>query len=191
MDPKTTKAHLRASIKERMARMRPHDLVAESRTLCKEAAALLPKQSSAIAAYVPLPDEADIRGLLETILARGHQLFLPAFDGKKLAFRRVDDLSTLVRGPLRTMDAPEEGDELEPASLALAFIPGRAFTAGGHRLGRGNGGYDKWIAGQRAANPATRFLGVALECQLVNELPMEPHDAKVDAIVTARGIIEN
>lgn len=188
-DPRSAKAHLRASIKERMARLRPGDLAAESRTLCKEAAALLPDEPSVICAYVPLTDEADVRDLLAAALARGHRLFLPAFDGRKLVFRRVTDLASVRKGALGTGEPPEDGEDLDPGELAMAFIPGRAFDRNGGRLGRGNGGYDAWIRGHRASCPDTRMIGVALECQLVQEVPMETIDERMDALITARGLL--
>lgn len=188
-DPRAAKAHLRTSIKERMATQRPGDLAAESRTLCKEAAALLPDEPSAICAYVPLSDEADIRDLLAVILERGHMLYLPAFDGRKLVFRRATDLASVRKGALGTQEPPEDGEDLDPSTLAMAFIPGRAFDAKGGRLGRGNGGYDAWIRAHRSRFPDTRMIGVALGCQLTQEVPMEDIDERMDALITARGLL--
>ncbi len=56
-------------------------------------------------------------------------------------------------------------------------------------MGRGNGGYDIWIQQQKNQNPDTQYWGVALDCQIVQEVPVEPHDQKMNAIVTSREII--
>jgi 5-formyltetrahydrofolate cyclo-ligase len=189
MDPRSAKSHLRLSIAERMKRERPQDRTAESRTLCKEAVKLLPSAASDICAFSPLPDEADVTPLLAAILERGHRLFLPLFDGKKMAFHRVETLDGLAKGPLGILEPSADADELEPAALSLAFIPGRGFTRDGARIGRGNGGYDIWMKAVRAVNPAARMIGVALESQLTNDVPWEAHDEKVDAVVTARGVM--
>jgi len=58
-----------------------------------------------------------------------------------------------------------------------------------NRLGRGNGGYDHWIEKQRDVNPDTRMIGVAFECQIVNEVPIDAHDEKMDEVITDRGSI--
>ncbi|MFA7682254.1 MAG: 5-formyltetrahydrofolate cyclo-ligase, partial [Candidatus Peribacteraceae bacterium] len=70
-----------------------------------------------------------------------------------------------------------------------ALIPGRAFDRDGNRLGRGNGSYDHWIREQRTANPQTKIWGIAFECQIVPIVPTEEHDERVDALITARGLI--
>jgi hypothetical protein len=62
-----------------------------------------------------------------------------------------------------------------------------AFQTGMMRMGGGNGGYDIWIREKRKVSPETQFWGVAYEHQIMNEVPMEEHDEKVDRIVTARG----
>jgi 5-formyltetrahydrofolate cyclo-ligase len=137
---------------------------------------------------VPIKDEVDIRPLLTELLTRGVALYLPCFE-KILAFRRVTDLASLVPGELKIPEPPPESDELDPAILDIAIVPGRAFDAHGGRLGRGNGGYDRWIHVQRATNARTQYWAVAFECQMVDIVPMEPHDERIDAVVTDRGVL--
>ncbi len=184
------KRHLRDSIAERLKKMPKRDRAAESRTLCREIAKLIPKDAAHIAVYVPLPSEADITPLLTELFAQKKRVYLPCFEKKKLVFREATSLEELSKGELNILEPPKDADELEPQDLAIALIPARAYSRSGARLGRGNGGYDIWIREQRAANPKTQFWGVALECQMVNEIPMEAHDETVDAVITARGRVE-
>ena len=67
----------------------------------------------------------------------------------------------------------------------LILVPGLAFDFAGARLGRGKGFYDRWLG----ANPAAKSLGVCFKCQLLENLPAEPHDARVDAILTEDGLL--
>jgi 5-formyltetrahydrofolate cyclo-ligase len=67
----------------------------------------------------------------------------------------------------------------------LVLVPGLAFDATGARLGRGQGFYDRWLR----ANPLVRSLGICFKCQILENLPYEAHDARVDAIVTEDGIL--
>lgn len=60
------------------------------------------------------------------------------------------------------------------------FVPCVGFTADGGRLGQGAGHYDRWLA----AHPSAVAIGLAWDCQLVDELPTEPHDHPLDAVVT-------
>ena len=184
------KKHLRDSISERLKKMPKRDRDAESRTLCREITKLIPKDAIRIAAYVPLPSEADITPLLMELLAKKVRVYLPCFENKKLIFREATSLAELSKGELNIMEPPKDADELEPENLDLALIPARAYSRSGARLGRGNGGYDIWIREQRSVHPKTQFWGVALECQIMNEIPMEAHDETVDAVITARGRVE-
>ncbi len=177
-------------MKERLQKFPPHKRAAESRTLCREILKVLPDDPSlTVAAYVPLTDEADIRPLLKELLARNIALYLPCFEHRNFTFRRAKDLESLLPGALRIPEPSREAEPLDPALLTIALIPGRAFDRNGHRIGRGNGGYDVWIAKHRKANPLTRIYGVALECQVVSNIPEEAHDQRVDSVITARGIV--
>lgn len=61
------------------------------------------------------------------------------------------------------------------------ICPGLAFTQAGDRIGFGGGWYDRFLA---AARPGARKLGVAYRFQLLDELPTEPHDLRLDEIIT-------
>ncbi|MDO8649079.1 MAG: 5-formyltetrahydrofolate cyclo-ligase [Candidatus Peregrinibacteria bacterium] len=181
------KEQLRQSIRERLSKMNAKERAAESRTLCKELVKLLPKEPTTLCAYVPLGDEADIRPLLLALLKRGDALYLPRFEEGALAFRRANDLTSLKPGKFDIPEPPLTADPLPLDVLTHVLVPGRAFNAKGDRLGRGNGGYDFWIAKLQKTHPHVQVWGTALECQIVREIPMEEHDATVDAVVTARG----
>ena len=72
--------------------------------------------------------------------------------------------------------------ELVPDVL---FMPLVGFTARGERLGQGGGFYDRWLA----AHPATIAIGMAWDVQEVPELPLEPHDMPLAAIITPTRIL--
>ena len=67
----------------------------------------------------------------------------------------------------------------------LVVVPGMAFDLTGARLGRGKGYYDRWIESHAEA----KTLGICFKCQLVGNVPMEPHDVRVNAILTEDGFI--
>lgn len=184
------KQKLRDDIRKRLSQLSENDRATESRSLCRRLLELLPGDPAAICAYYPLRNEVDIQPLLSDLLGRKFQLFLPRFEGGALVFRSLQDLSGLQPGLLNTLEPSADAPLLDPKTLSHALIPGRAFDRSGNRLGRGNGGYDRWIAHQRSVNPRTVLFGICFECQLVREVPVEAHDQPVDAVVTARGIVE-
>ena len=193
------KVSLRKAIDERIKRLSDGDRSAESRSLCRRLTEGIP-EGTPICAFFPMRSEPDITPFLEEVLRRDDPLYLPCFDGT-LVFRQAIDLSKLIRGKLGTLEPDPTASQLatsnqpvrtthwpggQPATL---LIPGRAFDNQGNRLGRGNGGYDKWVAEMREKNVPLRLIGVALECQIVDSIPVESHDQRMDAIATARGII--
>ncbi|HEY9216874.1 MAG TPA: 5-formyltetrahydrofolate cyclo-ligase, partial [Phenylobacterium sp.] len=71
----------------------------------------------------------------------------------------------------------------------LVLAPLLAFDRRGHRLGQGAGHYDRTLANLRAAKPVW-VVGLAYAGQEVEEIPAEPHDQRLDAILTETGYIE-
>ncbi|PIR52754.1 5-formyltetrahydrofolate cyclo-ligase [Candidatus Peregrinibacteria bacterium CG10_big_fil_rev_8_21_14_0_10_49_10] len=181
------KAHLRRAVEERIARISAQEHSAESRTLCRELLPHIPK-GSCVCAYHPMKTEVDILPLLDQLQSRGERVFLPCFEGGTLLFREWEAGQVLQKGALGVLEPPKNAKEPPPEEMNIVLVPGRAFDAEGNRMGRGNGGYDRWIRLQREHNPHTLFFGVALECQMVEKVPVEAHDEKMDAVVTARGV---
>lgn len=188
MDIRKAKENLRQSIHERIMKMPAHELAAESRSLCRRILKNLPPPPLAICGYYPLKTEADIRPLLEELLRRGDSLYLPSFAGNQLSFRKCDDLTSLSPGALNIPEPSSHSPAPTLPHIQYVLTPGRAFDREGYRLGRGNGGYDKWIKKQREENPSTQYWGIALECQIVNAVPHEGHDQKMNRVITARKI---
>ena len=191
MDIQRSKVELRLAIKDRLSRLSPKDRIAENRSLSKRILEAIPADAKDVCAYAALADEADMHEAILELLKCGHRIFLPRAEGGGTAFRRVTDLSALKLGRFGILEPDDSAPLLDPKALSIALIPGRAFDRKGNRLGRGNGGYDIWMARQRKENPATQFWGIALECQIVQEIPAEAHDQTVDTIITARGNVMN
>ena len=64
----------------------------------------------------------------------------------------------------------------------VCIVPGYAFTPDGRRLGKGGGYYDRFLA----KYPEIRTLGLTYSVLLQEDIPTEPHDIVVDAVITDR-----
>lgn len=133
-----------------------------------------------VAAYAALLGEPDLRPLdwigEKTVL-------LPRVDGEDLVFHAVTD-ATLLKSGAFGVHEPDPGQcpIANPATADIVFVPGLAFTADGHRLGRGRGYYDRLLA----TLPETVLrVGVCFHCQLVDSIPQEPHDETVDLVLSS------
>ena len=74
----------------------------------------------------------------------------------------------------------------DPSWPDVVIVPGLAFTSAGDRLGQGGGWYDRFLAGVR---PECRTIGVGFVEQIVDALPVEDHDIRLDHVVTESGDI--
>lgn len=80
---------------------------------------------------------------------------------------------------------PRKKHPVPPESLDVVIVPGLAFDSVGGRLGRGGGFYDRFLA---LARPPVS-IGVAFEEQIVDHIPLEPHDQQLSAIATPKGLL--
>lgn len=184
------KAEFRLAIVQRLQHMTQREREVESQVLRRYLRDCLGTSPQTLAAFMPYIDEPDIKPLLTELLAAGWVLAMPAVQRNHLVFRRVTDLSQNVRNPVsRIVEASDDCEPVQDTDISVAIIPGRAFSSQGHRMGRGNGGYDRWIEAQRKRKPETRFIGICFDCQLVPTVPMETHDQSVDMVITSRGIV--
>ncbi len=71
-------------------------------------------------------------------------------------------------------------DNIHPSWPDVVLVPGLAFTVGGERLGQGGGWYDRFLPEVR---PDCTKIGVCFAPQVVESLPVEPHDVRLDHVV--------
>ncbi len=91
-------------------------------------------------------DEPDIKPLLNELMAAGWTVVMPAVERNHLVFRIVTDLSQNVRNPVSNiLEASADCEPADESTILDVIVPGRAFTGAGLRMGRGNGGYDRWL----------------------------------------------
>ncbi len=146
--------------------------------LCRRVEAL-PEFAAArcVALFAALADEPDTRPMLER-WAAGRRIVLPRVEGEAMRFYDYDPQSLRIGS--FGIDEPQLGEACDPADIDLIIVPGVAFTASGARLGRGRGYYDRYLA-----QPALRasMVGVCYAHQIVDALPVEPHDIPMHRVV--------
>jgi 5-formyltetrahydrofolate cyclo-ligase len=180
-DKHGSKAELREKIRAALEKISPAVRAVESIELCDRLEAQL-RSARTILFFAPLPDELDIWPLLEKFLASGKTCALPFYDSttKTYLARQVHNLAADIsvgyfgiREPASTCPA------IPLEKFDLVLVPGVAFDWNGNRLGRGRGFYDrllKQVSGLKC--------GVGHDLQLMGKIPAEPHDARVNFIVT-------
>lgn len=105
-------------------------------------------------------------------------------DGQPLQFHRW--ISGMEMSPGRFgAQVPITAELIDPQVIVLPLL---AFDAAGHRLGYGGGFYDRTLASLRSRHPVLA-VGFAYAAQQTDSVPVEPTDARLDAIVTENGVI--
>jgi 5-formyltetrahydrofolate cyclo-ligase len=132
-----------------------------------------------------MPDHA---GRSERIWATVQGLEAVTQAGTVMVFTSIDGEPDTVpfiawcNGHGKRVVVPEE--QPDPATVDVVIVPGVAFAPDGARLGQGGGWYDRFLASVR---PDCTSVGVGFDPQIVDALPTEPHDIRLDSIVTESG----
>jgi 5-formyltetrahydrofolate cyclo-ligase len=103
-----------------------------------------------------------------------------------MSFHRVDSGDALAPGRYGIPAPADVGTaRVEVDGFDLVVVPGLAFDPNGFRLGRGVGYYDRFLSRARSKTVA----GLAFSWRIVPEVPVDPWDVPVDAVVTEKGVI--
>ena len=182
-----SKAQLRAAMRSLRA-----TLAAASPDAAERAAEALPLERlpafATFSGYHALGSEIDPSPLIRRLSATGALLALPVAMGREesLAFRAWDSRDALVPDALGVPAPPPSAPGLHPD---LVIAPLLAFDRKGGRLGQGGGHYDRTLEHLRTGKPVF-VLGLAYAGQEVADIACEPHDQRLDAILTETGYIE-
>ena len=152
------------SARERKAQLRRRLLAARGTGVVVDPAVILAlpemQQARVIASYAPLRGEPDVRAVNAALLARGLRVVLPELlPDRNLRFR--DDAGTV-----------------DERTIGVMLVPAVAADACGRRLGRGGGSYDRVLS-----RAAAFTVAVVHADELLPEIPVEPHDVRVEAVL--------
>ena len=181
-----TKAELRSRLRETRKRLQA-GLPDAGRDLVAGLDALLASQAASpttAALYLPLGSEIDTGPLAAELARRGLALALPRVDAidSPMSFRAWSPGDPVVPDMQGCAAPLASAPQIEPD---LIFVPLVAFDAGGGRLGQGGGYYDRTLAALAGKRPVV--IGLAFAGQEVERIPRDPHDQKLDGILTERG----
>jgi len=180
-DKHRLKNELRSKIRAALAEISPTVRLAASMELNERLKAQMPSART-ILFFAPLPDELDVWPVLELSLALGANCALPFFDADKKIYgarRLKNPASEIITGKFGVREPASGCAEISLDQFDLVLVPGMAFDFSGNRLGRGQGFYDRLL--EKASGIK---CGVCHDFQLLKKIPAEPHDAKVNFILT-------
>lgn len=153
------------------------------------------KRAETILLYYSTQKEIDTHDLLEYYLTNGYsnqdnlaenkqkKIYLPSTSS--LSITQVSK-STILKKGFGSIKEPAVPDMKLPRKIDLAIVPGVAFDKKGFRLGRGGGWYDQLFSKVKFGTK----VGLSFDELVVEELPVEKHDRKVEIIITEKRIID-
>lgn len=186
--PQQEKENLRRSMRRLRAAIPPAER-SRLADLIEEALFGVPevRQARTILLFYSFGTEVATAGMTQRILGSGRRLLLPylADDGTMEAteVRPGDPLEPTSYGPRE----PRTRIAVDPKTVDLVVTPGLAFDRRGNRLGYGGGYYDRYLAHMGGT---TLRVGVGFSLQLVDRVPREPGDQRIDLVVTDQGVLD-
>lgn len=139
------------------------------------------KNASNIMLYHSLPDELPTHKVVER-WSRSKNIYLPRVNNDKLDVVAYKPQS-MEPGSFNIVEP--QGEAVDVNDMDLIIVPAIAYDAKGNRIGRGKGYYDRLLADCNVVK-----VGVGYDFQLLDEIPSELHDIKMNYIVTPDNIIE-
>ena len=129
--------------------------------------------------YWSMADEVQTHAFVERWF-KEKTLLLPCVDGDDLRLRQYTGPECMVAGEQFGIGEPtgEEWKDLD--AVECIIVPGVAFDRKNNRMGRGRGFYDRLLK----STPNAVKIGVAYDFQVLDSIPVEPHDVKMDKIVS-------
>jgi 5-formyltetrahydrofolate cyclo-ligase len=143
----------------------------------------MPGPVPTLALYAAKGSEVDTTAIDVAARARGWRVVYPrVIAGQRAIAFHLATPTELVAGTFGLREPVATAPTVSLSELAVICVPGLAFDRGGGRLGWGHGFYDATLA--HLGTPRPLLLGLAFECQIINELPREAHDVLLDRVIT-------
>jgi 5-formyltetrahydrofolate cyclo-ligase len=176
---------LRQQCQDRRLALSSETRKAASRKIC-DLLLRLPEYAAArtVALYAADAGEVDLQGVFQCSVTDRKSCFFPEVVGGAMDFRRVTQWSDLVPGRFGILAPPKTTVLLAPAQCDMVIVPGVAFDRQGNRLGRGKGYYDRYLPQVRGCR-----VGVSFDVGVCESLPHEPHDVRMDVLITESGVV--
>lgn len=162
------------------------DLVYEKSHLIVKLLFMLPEfdEADVVLLYADYRHEVMTKEIFEECIRRKKRVYFPLCEKDSMYFYQVVSIGELKSGSYGIMEPGNRENKYtyNEKVNTLAIIPGVAFDVEGYRLGYGKGFYDRFLDNK----PYINKIGLAFCEQLVEKLPREAHDCKMDKVITEK-----
>jgi 5-formyltetrahydrofolate cyclo-ligase len=188
MTDATSKSDIRKQLREKLGAMSDADRHAKSLAATRFIATS-PEFAAArvVMLYLSTLQEVDTAPLALRCWQSGKTVVVPkvSWDQRRMLPVEISSLQTGMTSTGPGIREPIAGNPIPTNFIDLVIVPGLGFTAKGHRIGRGMGFYDRFLAQPEFVGLS---CGLAFDEQVVPSLPMLDHDVPLSMLVTDRSI---
>ena len=148
------------------------------------------KHWSTLFVYVNFRSELETLELIQSCLSKGKRVAIPLVEASTVSM-----IPLLIQDPEKDLVAgyygipepdPEKSLRVAAREIDAVVIPGSVFDIHGGRLGYGGGYYDRFLVNDA---PRAKRIGLAFEMQVVEKVPVQPHDQPLDILITEKRIV--
>jgi 5-formyltetrahydrofolate cyclo-ligase len=142
--------------------------------------------SKTIFAYVSFRSEVATFKLIEALIASGKTVAVPItrIKEKRLDAIKISNITSDLEPGYCDIPEPTktlcETSMIDPSEINAILLPGSVFDKRGGRFGYGGGFYDRFVSNI----PSAVRIGLAFDLQVVEQIPLQPHDELLDFVVT-------
>ncbi len=174
-----TKEFIRSTMLQQRAAFDESSRFNANRLICRQLTELIAfNKFKTVHAFIPMGKEVDITPVIQFCLESRIKVVCPKTlkkpELKHLTLTSLEDIELGVFG------TQYPGGENEfSGTIDVIIVPGLAFDHEGGRLGYGGGYYDHFLS----ANPDALKVGVAYDFQLIDYVPTQCHDVRIDKVI--------
>ncbi|CAG4987178.1 unnamed protein product [Colias eurytheme] len=148
------------------------------------------KAANRIAIFMSTDEEINTAPIIAHIQARGASAFVPQYAGGVMKMLKVEsgdqDTMPQTKHGIQQHSKDQKREDSSDSGLDLIIAPGIAFSLDGGRVGHGGGYYDRFLAKIRAEQQTPpKVIAIAFNCQIVDTVPMNDLDQKIDGVIYA------
>lgn len=188
MSVKTNKSTLRQQLRAARKSIPPASRQRAARAAARLALRLPAiRRAQYLALYLAQGSELATLPLLHALWREGKKIYLPCVHGSVLRFRLYTPSCALLPGAYG-IARPQRGAPRSLRRMDVVLLPLLGFDHTGLRLGAGGGFYDRALQFQRVGRRPLR-VGYSYALQQVLQLPSEPWDVKLDAVITEQKVL--
>jgi 5-formyltetrahydrofolate cyclo-ligase len=187
--PAHQKKKLKARILKKRDALKPIQRAAMSVAICES---LITRkayhQAKTVAVFVTYQSEVNTLPIIQDIIHKGKVPAVPRITGKgKMEFYKIADPDNdLVPGTYGIREPKKGLRKVKAEDIDLLVTPGAVFDNRGYRVGYGGGYYDRFIP---KMNEGTPVISLAYDLQIIDMVPNESFDKKVNMIITEKRVI--